>query len=114
MYQVGSEENKVLSRVIKEFNRKATVSRCAGLLTVPAFHANTIRIETLVHLAVAFCDGKRKPTFSDIGRWLNRNLGSSGASSADDPPEDVFVSNVCTAIISFFKLPQKLSMGALS
>jgi len=97
MYQVGSEENKVLSRIIKEFNRKAAVSRCAGLLTVPAFHANTIRIETAVHLAVAFCDGKRKPTFSDIGRWLNRNLGSSGASSAEDPPEDVFVSNICTS-----------------
>ncbi len=97
MYQLGSDENSTLSRVLKEFHRKAVVSRCAGLLTVPAFHANTIRIETLVHLAVAYCGGKRKPTFSDVGRWLNRNLGNSAVSSAEDPPEDVFVSNICTA-----------------
>lgn len=94
MYQVGSSENLTLSRVLKDFNRKATVSRCAGLLTVPSFHANTIRIETMVHLAVANCAGKRKPTFSDISRWLNRNLGNSAVATAEDPPEDVFVSNI--------------------
>ncbi len=101
MYQVGSSENLALSRVLKEFNRKATVARCAGLLTVPAFHANTIRIETMVHLAVANCAGKRKPTFSDIGRWLNRNLGNSAVATAEDPPEDVFVSNICTQTGNF-------------
>lgn len=101
MYQVGSDENRTLSRVLEEFNRKATVARCAGLLTIPAFLANTIRIETIVHLALANCIGKRKPTFSDIGRWLNRNLGNSPVASAEDPPEDVFVSNICTQVGNF-------------
>ena len=84
MYQVGSDENQTFSRVLKEFSRKSTVARCAGLLTVPAFQANTIRIETMVHLAVANCAGKRKPTFSDISRWPNRNLGNSAVASAED------------------------------
>lgn len=101
MYQVGSDENLTLSRLLKEFSRKTTVARCAGLLTVPAFHANTIRIETLLHLAVANCVGKRKPTFSDIGRWLNRNLGNSAVAIAEDPPEDVFISNISTQVGNF-------------
>jgi hypothetical protein len=96
MYLVGSNENLTLARVLKQFNRKASVARCAGLLTVPAFHANTIRIETLVHLTMANCAGTRKPSFSDIGRWLNRNLGGSAVSAAEDPPEDVFISNIIT------------------
>ena len=101
MYQVGSDKNHTLSRVLKQFDRKATVARCAGLLTVPAFHANTIRIEMMVHLAVANCTGNRKPTFSDIGRWLNRNLGNSAVATAEDPPEDVFVSNICSKVGNF-------------
>jgi hypothetical protein len=101
MYQVGSDENQTLSRVLKEFSRKATVARCGGLLTVPAFHANTIRIETMLHLAVANCAGKRNPTFSDIGRWLNRNLANSAVATAEDPPEDVFVSNICSKVGNF-------------
>jgi hypothetical protein len=101
MYQVGSDENQTLSRLLREFSCKATVARCAGLLTVPAFHANTIRIEMMVHLAVANCSGSRKPKFSDISRWLNRNLGNSAVATAEDPPEDVFVSNICSRVGNF-------------
>lgn len=96
MNPVGSTETQTLSRLLQGFHPSETVARCAGLLTAPQLHANTVRIELLVHLAVVNCNGTRKPGFTDLGRWLNKNLGNSSAATAEDPPEDVFISNVMT------------------
>lgn len=85
-----------LSLKLVNYQPEATTSCIGGLLTIPRLHANTIRIEFLVHLAVHNCQGKRKPGHKEIRRWLNRNLTSPLITDLEDPPEDAFLSNVCT------------------
>lgn len=90
-----------LARLLADFNPKHTISICAGLLTVPEFQANTPRIESLVHIATMSCAGKRKAGIADLVRWLNRNLVNSDAFRIEDPAEDVFISNIGTAVGNF-------------
>ncbi len=81
---------------LRKCDSKSTVSKLAGLLTAPELQANTIRIETLVHLAVAHCQGTRNPGLAEISRWLNKRLRATGITDLEDPAEDVFVTNVGT------------------
>ena len=96
MIPLNSPELKRLSEFLGKYDLQSTVSRLAGLLTVPSLQANTLRIETVVHLAVAYCRGRRKPGPREIGNWLNRELGETWTAMAEDPVEDVFVTNVET------------------
>ena len=63
---------------------------------MPRLQANTIRLETLVHLAVAHCQGSRNPSLAEISRWLNNRLRNTRAARLEDPVEGVFVTNVGT------------------
>ena len=74
----------------------STVARLAGLLTLPEFHTNTLRLEVLTHLAVAHCAGNEAPTQDEIGRWLNQSLVP--LTPLEDPVEDVFVTNVTSGL----------------
>lgn len=96
MVQLNSPELKRLSEFLGKYDLRSTVAQLAGLLTVPSLQANTLRIETVVHLAVACCRGRRKPGPREIGNWLNRELGNTWVARSEDPVEDVFVSNVET------------------
>lgn len=55
-----------------------------------------MRLELLVHLAVAHCAGKQKPGEADLARWLSRYLGQTQIAMFEDPVEDVFITNVAT------------------
>lgn len=90
------QQYQKLADLLKIYHYKTTVSMCAALMTVPSFVSNAPRIELLTQLAVANCRGKRRPTLADISRWLNKNLSGSSAMLSEDPPEDVFISNVAT------------------
>lgn len=94
---VTSEATRALARVLSRFAPRVTITRAAALLTVPSFQANNIRIELLVHLALAHCTGNDRPTLEQLGRWLNTHLGDPSISSIEDPVEDVFVTTVGTA-----------------
>lgn len=96
MVPIASAVTDKLARVLAKYSPRATVTRSAGLLTAPNLQANTIRLEVLVHLAVAHCAGKQKPGYAELGRWLNRHLGKTEMSMLEDPVEDVFVTNVDT------------------
>ena len=78
------------------YQPQAAVTRAAGLLTDPQLQANTVRIELLVHLAVAYCNGRKRPGAKDLGEWLNGNPGVNFVAAMEDPVEDVFISNVQT------------------
>ncbi|MDO8897120.1 MAG: hypothetical protein Q7V19_05675, partial [Bacteroidales bacterium] len=82
--------------MLHKYAPRATVARAAGLLTAPNLQANTIRIEVLVHLAVAHCAGNLRPGYVELGRWLNQYLGQSQMARYEDPIEDVFLTNVNT------------------
>jgi hypothetical protein len=84
-----------LANVLKNYSKQHVIALAAGMLTVPKFQANCYRLEILIHLAVANCSGKTKPTRQHIMNWLNRQLGDHAA-LMEDPVEDVFVTNVVT------------------
>lgn len=96
MVPIASAETEKLARVLAKYAPRATVARSASLLTVPGLQANTVRLEVLVHLAVAYCAGNKKPGYVELGRWLNQYLGQTQMAMWEDPIEDVFVTNVNT------------------
>lgn len=96
MVPLNAPELKRIAGLLVKYDLKSTVTQLGGLLTAPELQANTIRIETLVHLAVAHCGGRRKPGLTEIGHWLNRQLGNTYIALFEDPVEDVFVTNVET------------------
>ena len=97
MIPITSAETEKLARVLAKYAPRATVARAAGLLTAPILQANTVRLEILVHLAVAHCVGNIKPGYVELGRWLNQYLGQTQMAMWEDPIEDVFVTNVNTS-----------------
>ena len=96
MIAINSPELRQLAMSLSKYDSKTTIARLAGLLTVPSLQANTFRLETAVHLAVAFCGGNLKPGARDLDKWLNGELGNSPVGYSEDSAEDVFVSNVET------------------
>ncbi len=85
-----------LPREIREANPIKSASLVSGLLLAPRFHANTFRIELLIHYLLSHSDGKLQPSSKRIQRWLNDFNPISAASYMDDPVEDVFVAGVMT------------------
>ncbi len=79
---------------LKKYDIESTLALLAGLLTIPALQANTIRLEAAVHLAAASCKGNRRAGRAEIQRWLNTELAR--IRHREDPAEDVFVGNVIT------------------
>ena len=96
MIPLAHPETTEISKKLLKYDPHATIACTAGLLTAPHLHANTLRLELLVHLSVMHCAGRRKPKPADLGRWLNQYLENSGISSQEDPPEDAFILNICT------------------
>ena len=90
-------------RLIAEFRKLdpiATAASFAALLIAPELQANCYRLEYLVHLALAYCDGKAQPTQDLIQRSF-KILGDGVCGMAEDPAEDVFLSLVSTPRGSF-------------
>lgn len=79
---------------LKHHDAVKAAALVAGLLTNPSLHANNLRLESLIHLLLAFGRGKQTPTRKQLSTLLNSQLGSSSLSLKEDPAEDVFVSNV--------------------
>ena len=80
---------------LKRYNLDDTVKRIAALLTFPGLQHRTLRIEILIHLAVAYCQGRKKASRGRILQWIERSLASYD--HTEDPPEEVFVHNICLA-----------------
>lgn len=97
--QIAHEYPKVISD-LKNWEPLKTASAFAALLLVPALQANCLRLEVLVHLALAHCEGRRAPPIACILRNFER-LGEGSCSFAEDPSEDLFVSLVHTSGGSF-------------
>lgn len=85
-----------IAKILEKKDLKSTVSLLGGLLVDPSLQANTIRIETLVHLAVLNCRGDQRPHLSEISHWMNSEIGRTWVVQLEDPVENVFVTNVLT------------------
>ena len=86
-----SKENKSLVADLRPYNLHATVKQFAGLLTMPDYQSQCIRIELLIRLALVHCKGKRIPTLTKCRLWF-KWIGTTRSVLGEDPSEDVFVS----------------------
>ena len=99
MYQnipLNSPEFRHTAASLKQYDPKSVIPKVGALLTVPTLQANTVRLETLVHLAVANCHGSESVSKTQMSKWLNNYFENSKIANLEDPPEDVFVGNVGT------------------
>jgi len=90
--EISSDEFRDLAKILTRYEKKTTVQKVAALFTLPELHANTTRLELLLHLACVHCSGNRIATVSNIVEWLNNYLSS--VAHLEDPVSDVFITNV--------------------
>ncbi|MCY3869907.1 MAG: hypothetical protein OXG87_10140 [Gemmatimonadetes bacterium] len=95
MVSINFSDFRRFAKFFEKHDLQSSVTQLAGLLTVPSLHANTLRIETAIHLTVANCEGSRNLKLAEIDHWLNQYLGNRIA-IYEDPVEDVFITNVET------------------
>jgi len=81
---------------LRKLDPLKTAASFAGFLAMPELQANCFRIEALVHLAAAYCEGRTAPTNGFIRRSFER-LGNGYCGAMEDPSEDVFVTLVNTS-----------------
>lgn len=87
------------SQVVESFRTLDPVLTAAafgGLLVLPELQPNCIRLEALVHLAMAYCVGEDTPS-SDLVRDTFSSLNQGYCGRAEDPSEDVFAVLVNTS-----------------
>ena len=85
-----------LAKTLANYRPASTLAQLAGLLTVPSLQRHILRLELLIHLAVLHCSGQRDPSQQDVTAWLTDYLGLTPVALLENPPEDVFVSNIRT------------------
>jgi len=90
------QERPEFKKKLRLFHPLKAASIVSGLLTLPSLHANTLRLEMLMHLIMAYSIGKKEPRVHHIQSWLNTELGETSFIHLEDPVEDVFISNVIT------------------
>ena len=90
-----ANENADLIADLRRLEPTKTAATFAGLLTLPELQANCLRIEALVHLAAAYCEGRSAPTRGFVMRSFER-VGEGYCGRMEDPAEDVFLALVNT------------------
>lgn len=88
-------ENRKFFEEIRDYDPVRLAATFGGLLHVPDLQSSGLRIEALVHYALAFSRGTKKPTDKIVGR-LFKALGDGVAGRLEDPAEDVFIANIRT------------------
>lgn len=91
---LGDEHPEVV-RALRPMHPIKTAATFAGLLTQKGLQSNCLRLEVLVHLCITHCQGTKSAPASLIAQVF-RAMGSGRCGRAEDPAEDVFVSNVVT------------------
>lgn len=105
-----AEEYPDVIAELRQFEPVQTAASFAGLLAMPQLQANCIRLEVLVHLAVAYCKGERAATDESIRRSFDR-LNEGYCGRMEDPAEDEFVALVNTPRGNF-RILQGVGEGA--
>jgi hypothetical protein len=95
-----AEEQGATIQELKDLDPIATAATFGGLLALPDLQASCLRLELLVHLAIAHCSGRKAPRRGFVMRAFER-LGCGYCGHAEDPSEDVFVANVRTTSGNF-------------
>lgn len=92
--EIAGEDPRVTAG-LREMAPLEAAATFAGLLALPQLQASCLRLEVMVHIALAYAGGSSMPT----GEFLRENferMGKGYCGLAEDPAEDVFVSLVNT------------------
>jgi hypothetical protein len=95
------EQNQELCEQLHRFSRITAARLVATLGVLPEYHANTIRIEVLTHLAVIACSKGAEPKRDDLAKWFRFLRRENWISRQEDPVEDVFIGPVNTSFGTF-------------
>jgi len=87
---VARRQQKLCAR-LRKFSFAHVAEQVAGLLTLAACQAASLRIEALLHLAALYCEGNASPTLAQIREWLNDILLKDSLGQGENAPDDVFV-----------------------
>lgn len=90
-----AEPHRATLKTLGEYDPLRLATSFAGLLTIPELQSNCIRVEALIHVAMAYAKGKRKPSDQFIAKMFSE-FGEGPIGWKEDPSEDVFVSLVRT------------------
>jgi len=90
--------------------RRTTLSFSA-LQLLPELQYYSVRFQMIALLAFLFCTGTKKLNPSKIAKHFTHSNGTS-ISNLEDPPEDVFCSNICTDRGEFLILESTHEGGA--
>jgi len=85
-----------LRRRMQSLDPSAAAVSFGGLLTVPELGPNAIRVEAMVHAALALGRGSGRPDVS-LAAEAFRHLGAGHCGRMEDPSEDVLVGAVRTS-----------------
>jgi hypothetical protein len=91
---VAGEHPDLIAELL-ELDPIATAATFGGLLTAPELQANCLRLEALVHLAVAYSRGRTPPARAFVQRAFE-GIGRGYYGQMEDPSEDVFIALVNT------------------
>jgi hypothetical protein len=86
-----------LRRVVRSLARydyESIAPVVAGFLTFPSYHANTLRLDIMCHLARYACNGTRQADRDVLVLCAGRHLSDSELIRLEDPVEDTFIGNV--------------------
>lgn len=82
---------------VRTWKRSFASAILAGLLTEPAFCANSVRLDWLQCLILSKAAGRRKPKPHELGRALNIGLEKARVLRLEDPTEDLFCDLIVTS-----------------
>jgi hypothetical protein len=96
---IAAENPEVIAN-LQEMEPMEAAATFAGLLVMPELQANCLRLEALVHLAVAYSGGSSTPMEETVRQNFER-LGRGYCGRMEDPAEGVFAALVSTSCGNF-------------
>lgn len=92
------DNNPEIADELHRINAKSILVLVGGLLTIPRFAPNTVRLEALSHFAFYLCRGKKIANNKSLDKLLNDLLFVTKLADLEDPVEDLFILNVISPI----------------
>ncbi len=91
---IGGSIPRNVTRLLRKWSRSKAVAALSGLLLDPEFQSSCVRLEALVHASLATsAGGKSRISPNQLSATFNL-LSQTQFGYAEDPAEDVMVSNV--------------------
>ncbi|WP_081666287.1 NERD domain-containing protein [Pseudogulbenkiania ferrooxidans] len=91
-----AEEIPALVETLKKLHPVKTAATFAGLLANKGLQSNCFRLEALVHLAIAYCEGDQTP-MAQFTSHAFKAVGQGACGRLEDPAEDVFTGSIYSA-----------------